>query len=94
MIPQRPISDAQRRALNLAVCTKLGLDPAIVGDDFRARLDMVAGDPRGRVTVELTAYLPEAEMYELLRIALGAEQVADAEQGMRPMRIDVEEPRS
>lgn len=59
--PYQPVPDTQQRAFGLALCDRLGLDPAIVGDDLR--WEVVGGEELGKVTC--TVYLPAQEILDM-----------------------------
>lgn len=57
------VPEAQSQAFNVALCERLGLDPAIVsGRDFRANLTVVAGEDLGEVNLSFKVYLPAEDL--------------------------------
>lgn len=63
--PTRPIPPGQDRRFGRAVCERLGIDPAIVGDDLRWQV--IGGEELGRIT--LTAYLRADEILAMFNAA-------------------------
>lgn len=62
--PMTPVPDEQARAVQLALCERLGLDPAEVS---HIGWEAVAGETHAKLTV--TAYLPENEVREMFNAA-------------------------
>jgi transcriptional regulator with XRE-family HTH domain len=61
MSPTRPVVSETQRAFGLAVCQRLGLDPAIVSDDFHSH---TTGEDLSPVT--FTVYLPTDEVIAMM----------------------------
>lgn len=61
--PARPVLDEQARAFDRAVCERLGINPAIVGEhSFNAGFTVDSGEEFGELHVTLTAHLPANEI--------------------------------